>query len=101
MFVTLAVLKLLKSRLVKPEHPENMLLMSVTLDVLKPLTSICVRLLQLVNIDDMSVTLAVLRLLMPRIETRLLQLKNQHEVQVMLEQLANESWNDTSTIDSC
>ena len=77
MRVTLVVLNLLTSRLVRPEQPANILVMSVTLVVLNPLTSRLVRLEQSENMPSMSVTLVVLRFSIPMMLIRFLHLLNQ------------------------
>ena len=65
MSVTLDVLNLLTSRLVRLEQSKNMLNMFFTLVVLNSLTSRLVKLEQPENIQLISVTLTVLRFSMP------------------------------------
>jgi hypothetical protein len=63
--VTLAVLKLLKSSVVKLVHSSNILPMYFTLAVFNPLTSILVSLEQTANIAYISSTLLVFRFSKP------------------------------------
>ena len=58
---TFLVLKLCRSKLVKFEHCQNILVISLTAAVLKLVTSKLVKDLQFTNIYDILVTLAVLK----------------------------------------
>ena len=83
MFVTLAVLKLRTSRLVRPEQPRNMAYIFVTLAVLKLLTSRLVRLRQSSNMLCMVVTFTVFRYSIPSIDVKALKFWNQLSVLVI------------------